>query len=60
MWSNFQMLLGVLGGLFAGLVVASYFYDTSTSTKSKLSSEEERDRRDPANWWKYGGKPHDD
>ena len=58
MWSNFQLLLGVLGGVFAGMLIASCFYGSDKRTK--LTSEEERERRDPANWWKYGGRPHDD
>jgi hypothetical protein len=43
-------------GFFCGAVVIVLMQKLATP---KEPTEEEKERADPANWWKYGGNPHE-
>lgn len=49
-------------GMAAGFLLTLFVWHCGIKTASKefLKHEEEKERRDPANWWKYGGDPHGD
>jgi hypothetical protein len=57
------MLLALLIGFFVGMGAVLQFMRTPPSPeeqrKNAEKAEEERARNDPANWWKYGGDPHE-
>jgi hypothetical protein len=47
-----ELMFGLILGFFFGFVLASF--NTNNSQERKLKK-----RKDPANWWKYGGDPFD-
>lgn len=54
----FAFALGMVAGFLATLFV--WHCGIKSASKELLKHEEEKDRRDPANWWKYGGDPYGD
>lgn len=55
-------LLGAVIGGVAGYLISDWAVsDGFRSASAELHRiEEERRRKDPANWWKYGGDPFED
>ena len=50
--------LGMVTGFLATLFV--WRCGLKAASREMLQHEEEKERRDPANWWKYGGDPYGD
>lgn len=48
--------LGGVSGFMLALLVWKVGINSACNELRK--QEEERERRDPANWWKYGGNPY--
>lgn len=62
--SNEALLAGLVG-FVAGIAVTVILNEITMRRAIKNAKglakqqEEEKDRNDPANWWKYGGDPFD-
>lgn len=49
---NSDLLFGFIMGFFFGFAFAAFNLNITSSHKRKK-------KKDPANWWKYGGDPFD-
>jgi hypothetical protein len=58
MLPDFQFFFGFIVGIPVGAILMLIFLVFSATSMIK-KSEQEREHRDPANWWKYGKSPPD-
>jgi hypothetical protein len=47
--------VGILIGIAGTLFLQKFTFNSTAKQVRKM--EEDREKRDPANWWKYGGDP---
>lgn len=51
----FFLLFGVIAGLLIAMVAQGC--GIKSAIKESHKADEEKEKNDPANWWKYGGTP---
>jgi uncharacterized membrane-anchored protein YhcB (DUF1043 family) len=57
-WTTDEWLACAIGMIAGFLISAAWIYFSLKSVSGDLKkTEEQRERNDPANYWKYGGDP---
>jgi hypothetical protein len=56
MYSSEMMVLTFVAGVMVGIVMKWLCAVASAAGAKQIA--EEREKNDPANWWKYGGDPY--
>lgn len=55
-----DLLMGFVAGTVTGVIVSLYLLRRGMRAvfAEIKKTEEEKEKQDPANWWKYGGDPY--
>jgi hypothetical protein len=57
MWSNWEFCVACGLCFIAGILATVFFLAMGENSQESKRREEEKERNDPANWWKHGGDP---